>query len=214
MLPSLGLLHLVRLWPRNVLPRGEPRSTNTLGALKGLQGLREAGPCKLSKVLAAGFSVRPGAVLSSVEGVHYELFGLGGDDEALEGHRHTSQSQSSGWPPARTVRLAHRLDFPSRTRRLTRWASSGVRRRPFADVFSSSSSPPDRPVARSPCKSPSSIGRCSFRPLSPASRWPLASASLSGIGQYRAKASRPLGNPSFAGVSSLSGDGRRDMPKE
>src|SRR5215208_6056522 len=74
-------------------------------------------------------------------------------------HRHTSQSQSSGWLLARTVRRAHLSDVPSRTRRLTLLASSGVRQRPFADAFSSASSPPIRPVARSPCKSPSSIGR-------------------------------------------------------
>src|SRR5215207_2447075 len=125
MLPSLGLLHLVRLWPRNVLPRGEPRSTNTLGTFKGLQGLREAGSCKLSNVLAGGFSVRSGAVLCSVEGVHYELFGLE-SDEALEGHRHTSQLQSSGWPSARTVRRAHLRDIPSLTRQRIRSACSGV----------------------------------------------------------------------------------------
>src|SRR5215203_6866491 len=41
-------------------------------------------------------------------------------------HRHTSQSQLSGWPSARTVRRAHFSLMPSWTKRLMRSACSGV----------------------------------------------------------------------------------------
>jgi hypothetical protein len=102
-----------------------PKTRRTDHIYTSFQGFLQAGPDKHGDSLRLGFRGRIGAYFATRQDTDGRGVPLENENEALEAHRHPSQSQSSEWLAASTVRRAQASDMPCPTKRQMRFSCSG-----------------------------------------------------------------------------------------